>query len=928
MDHQFYVNGKLCSVSASCGDISLLHYLREELHLTGAKDGCGTGQCGACTVLIDDVPKRACITKLAKLDGKQILTIEGLAVGGKLHPVQQAFLDAGAIQCGFCTPGLILTVVAFLKQNPSPSKEEIEKALNRNICRCTGYVKIIEAVELASCYLADPSLMEGNNQKDEKKSLLKKTCMLESTSIYEEVGSTVERPVDDRFIGRSLWDADGVKKATGELAFAADLNLPGQLHGALVFADIPHGVLNGLDLSEAEQMPGVARIITAKDVPAHNGYGILKQDQPIFCDGEIGFSHDVLALVLADTEAHARAAAKAVKKDITPLPPVFSMEKALEKGQIHKELGTVIGDPDTVKQEPGLTIVSGRFTTPYQEHACMETECAIANWSNETGLTITATTQSIFEVRRVLARVLGEAEERITVKAQPLGGGFGSKADLSIEAAAAVAARAVRGPVKLRINRMESLNLSTKRHPFRMDYTLGVDSEGNFRFFEAELLSDGGPYLNLSPRVIDQACLFSVGPYRMHSGRVHGVTVKTNNLPCGAFRGFGINQANFAMESLIDEAAEKIGMDPFAIRLKNAFHVGDSTVSGEILRSSVGIIETLKLCKDAAKSAYEELAPQYPKGNKVLGVGTASCFKNVGAGKGKVDDAGAIFTILPDGRIELRVSGVDMGQGFRTAMLQIASETLGIPGEEFIEINGDTSCTHHHANAVGERQTLINGSAVRESGKRFNAQLREKMHTTKERPLVGLTREERKQYAGETFSYHYASPKTYPLDDVEAKRTLPPEQYRNYPGYAYVTQTAFIELDKETGEVKVLKVIAAHDCGRAINPHVIEGQLEGSCSMGIGYALTEHIQVENGQVTSRHMGELGLPKATETPEYVHLLFENPNPDGPFGAKGISEVATVPMTPAITNAIYNACGIRIRELPASPEKILEALKDGV
>ena len=292
----------------------------------------------------------------------------------------------------------------------------------------------------------------------------------------------------------------------------------------------------------------------------------------------------------------------------------------------------------------------------------METECAIANWSNETGLTITATTQSIFEVRRVLARVLSEAEERITVKAQPLGGGFGSKADLSIEAAAAVAARAVKGPVKLRINRMESLNLSTKRHPFRMDYTLGVDSEGNFRFFEAELLSDGGPYLNLSPRVIDQACLFSVGPYRMHSGRVHGVTVKTNNLPCGAFRGFGINQANFAMESLIDEAAEKIGMDPFAIRLKNAFHVGDSTVSGEILRSSVGIIETLKLCKDAAKSAYEELAPQYPKGNKVLGVGTASCFKNVGAGKGKVDDAGAIFTILPDGRIELRVSGVDMGE--------------------------------------------------------------------------------------------------------------------------------------------------------------------------------------------------------------------------------------------------------------------------
>lgn len=919
------VNENVYQIPDEMKSRSLMSYLREELGLTGAKDGCSTGHCGACTVLIDGKAKRSCITKLGLVDGKSITTIEGLSKDGKLHPVQQAFLDVGAIQCGFCTPGIIMTVVAFLKENPRPTKIEIENALDRNICRCTGYVKIIEAVELAARYMEDPSARVGGNEKDEKKVLLFETGTLEQTRIFEEQGSTVERPRDGSVIGRSLWDADGVKKATGTLRFADDLNLEGQLYGAFVYAGIPHGRLNGLDLAEAEKMPGVRRIITAKDVPSHNGYGLLLQDQPVFCDDEICFTHDVLALVLADTSERAREAAKAVKADITILPGVFTIEEALKKGQIHKELGREYGDIEAAKKEKGITIVSDRYITPMQEHACMETECALANWSDEEGLSLTATTQSIFEVRRVLSKVLGEPEERICVQAAPLGGGFGSKADMTIEAAAAVAAYIVKGPVKITLSRMESLSVSTKRHPFIMDYSLGVAPDGEFRFFEAELYSDGGPYMNLSARVIDQACLFSVGPYRMPNGKVHGTALKTNNLPGGAFRGFGINQSNFAMESLIDRAAEILHMDPFEIRKRNAFKVGDSTVSGEILRNSVGIQETLELCQKETEEIYKELSSQYPMGNKVLGVGTASCFKNVGAGKGKIDDAGAIFTILPDGRLEFRVSGIDMGQGFRTAMCQIASEALGLPKTEFIEINGNTKLTHHHANAVGERQTLINGMAVREAARRFNAQIRDKLEIDDLYPLERMTREQRKALAGESISYHYAAPKTYPLDDYEAKATLPPDEYRNYPGYAYVTHTAFIEFDRDTCEVKVLKIVAAHDAGRVINPHVVEGQLEGSCAMGIGYALSEHLVIKDGVLDVKHFGQLGLPKASDTPEYTLLIYENPNPDGPYGAKGVSEVAKVPIAPAIINAIYNACGVRINELPATPDKIRNALQ---
>ena len=922
----FYVNGQKQSVATAQESTLLIDYLRDDLGLTGTKNGCKTGHCGACTVLVDGKPKRACITKLSMLSDKRVLTIEGLSAHGKLHPVQRAFLDVGAIQCGFCTPGMILTAVALLEANPHPAKAEIMRALDRNICRCTGYVKIIEAVELAARYMAEGDLSPAALDRGTaaRREMLPETGALESTYIMTEDAETVERPETDS-VGGAVWDADGVGKATGTLQYADDLSVPGMVYGAFVFAGVPHAKVNGIDVSEAMKADGVIAVVTAKDVPGVNGYGILKQDQPVFCDVETKFCRDAVALVVAETEKAAREAVPLVKVDLAPLPAVLDMEAALAAGDIIKELGTTVGDVAAAKTEPGIIAVRGRFTTPYQEHACMETECALAVWNEKDGLNIVATTQSIFEVRRNLAKILGEAEERIRVSARMLGGGFGSKADLAVEAAAAVAARTVLRPVKITLSREESLGLSTKRHPYKMDYEIGVGRDGLLRYFEAELLSDGGPYTNLSPRVIDQACLFSVGPYRMPNGRVWGRVVRTNNIPCGAFRGFGINQSNFAMESLIDEAARKIGMDPFELRLKNAFVPGDATVSGEILRNSVGILPALRLCREATDKAYSVLKQNYPKGDRVLGVGMAAGFKNVGAGKGKVDDAGAIYTVLPDGRIELRVSGVDMGQGFRTAMRQLAAETLGLPLEEITEINGDTLLTHHHANAVGERQTLINGSAVVEAGKRFNAEIAEALRTAASKPLSGSSCEDRVKLAGKSVSYHYASPRTFPLDDVEGKASVPPEEYRNYPGYAYVAQSAIVEVDKATGSVRVLRVIAAHDLGRVINRHVVEGQLEGSCSMAIGYALTEHFAIKDGYLETKHIGALGLPKASDTPEYELLLIENPNPDGPFGAKGCSEVATVPMTAAVTNAIYDACGVRIYDLPATPDRILAGLK---
>lgn len=906
---RFILNGEPKTVEAP-ETLTLLQYLRGVACLKGTKEGCSTGHCGACTVLLDGKPVRACITKLSRVAEKEIITIEGLAAPGSLHPIQKAFLDAGAVQCGFCTPGMILATKALLDRTLRPSREEIEKALKHNYCRCTGYVKIIEAVELAAARLRgepDPSPVNWEHTR-----IYRQQKKGEPVELKERSNERVSKAGGP--LGSPLWDADGPAKVQGSLVYADDLELPNTLYGALVWSGQAHARILSLDASAALALPGVKGVITARDVPGLNAYGILTADQPVFCAEEVNFCRDVVALAVGETPAAARQAAALVRVEYEPLPAVFDLEEALAKGQIHKELSHTVGDPEAAAKEPGLLKLSGHFTTPYVEHAYLEPEACSAVYSEAEGLTIYSPTQSPFELRRVLSGVMDLPQEKIRIVVTPIGGGFGSKADPYFEAAAAVAAYRLGRPVKISLNREESLSASTKRHPYEMDYEVGFDPEGHLRYFQARLLSDGGPYMNLSARVIDQACIFSVGPYRMPNGRVFGYALRTNNLPGSAFRGFGINQANFCMETLMDEAAERLGIDPFELRLRNCFNLMDQTLSGEYLQKSLGIRDCILVCRDATREALKKYQGKYPQGTKVLGWGMASGFKNVGAGKGKVDDAGAIITEKPEGRLELRVSGIDMGQGFRTAMRQLAAEALNWDVEKIDIINGDTQLTHHHGNAVGERQTLISGSAVVGAAKAFQKKL-------EERAAAGAAANSEPLSA----SYIFVAPKTFALYDKEGRASVSPYDYHNYPAYAYAAQAAIVEVDTATGKVRVLEVVCAHDLGKVINPHVVEGQLEGSCSMGIGYALSEEVPLKDGLPTIKYYGQLGLPTIDETPYYDILLLEDPDPDGPFGAKGVSEVATVPMTPAIINALANACGIRLRDLPAKPAAVLAALR---
>lgn len=882
---------------------TLLKYLRNVECMKGTKEACGTGHCGACSVIIDGELKRSCVTLMSTLEGRSVETIEHVAQDGKLSIIQESFLDAGAVQCGFCTPGMIMASKVLLSRTPDPTEEEICDGLKDNYCRCTGYVKIIESVKLAAARIRGEHVTLEEIRTHEK------------TSIVVGKDQTVPA-IKGSYVGRSVWDVDGPAKVTGSLKYCDDYEADEfgedqMLHGAFVWAPVPHARIHHVDYSRVETAAGVARIITWKDVPGLNKIGTWTPEQPIFCQNEVRFLGDFIALVVADTPEHARSAAKLAQIDYEELPGLYSMAEGHKAESYIVSTGRTLGDVAAARQDPQLVKVKVSKEIQPQDHVCMEPVSAIGYGQGDK-VTVYACTQAPFEVRAMLARNLNLPEEQIRVVATPLGGGFGKKCDSFLEAPAAVAGYVCQKPVKITLTRQEDLIETTKRHGYHTDYEIGFTKDGTFKYLDSKMFSDGGPYEAESYGTLMTGCLMSGGPYIIENVNVDARCIRSNNLQGGAFRGYGINQAAISIETAMDMMAEKLGIDPFELRRRNAVYPGSYSVGGELLENSMGMHDTINLCEKRLKEALKEYDGKYPDGTKVLGWGMASAFKNSGVGKGIfIDDGACKLTLQADGRLQMIVSGTDMGQGFRTAMVQIAAETMNMDMANIDIIIGDTDITIPTGESVAERQTLCDGRAVYEACMK----LKEELERNPWKP--GETR-----YA----EYYFQAPECFAIgsfEDAKAKGL----RYRNFPSYAYATQAAIVEVDKSTGKVKLLKVIAAHDVGRAINPRIIEGQIHGSCSMGQGYALTEGFPTKNGYPVKTLYRDLGLPQAEDTPDYDLILIEDPEPIGPYGAKGVSEIATVPVTPAILNAIYNAIDVRINKLPASPEVILEALRTG-
>jgi selenium-dependent xanthine dehydrogenase len=852
----FSVNGTLVEgLAASYAEKKLLDFLREDLRLTGTKNGCGSGACGACTVLADGKPVRSCVTSLQKVQDKQIVTIEGLTEREK-EVYAFAFAEAGAVHCGFCTPGMVLSAKSLIDSGAELTDAAIRAALRSNICRCTGYKKIIEAVKIAAALFKDNAPVPVRHYKG-------------------GMGEDMHRP-------------DAKAKTLGAGKYVDDLTFEKMLHASAIRSKYPRARMLKIDASEALAHPDCTAVLTAKDVPGNTKIGHLAHisdyDVMIAEGGVTRFIGDALALVVAVNRESLDKIKSLVKIEYEELKPLTNPQAAMAEGAplIHDKEKNILSHEHLVRGKADEVlaqskyVVKKRYSVPFTEHAFMEPECAIAIPEGD-GLVLYSAGQSVYDEQRECSRMLGIAPEKLHVIGQLVGGGFGGKEDMSVQHHACLAAWVLKKPVKVLLSRQESINIHPKRHAMEMEFTTGCDENGILTAMKAEIVSDTGAYASLGGPVLQRACTHAAGPYNYQVIDIDGKAVYTNNIPGGAFRGFGVPQSCFATESNLNLLAEMAGLSPWEIRYRNAIRPGQRLPNGQIAANDT----ELEACLLALKDVYEKAAAE----GKHAGI--ACAFKNSGIGVG-LPDVGRCILFVGKDIIHIRTSAACLGQGLAAVVTQIASKTLGLAPRFFIVDPPDTKHTPNSGTTTASRQTLFTGEAVRQAA----LKLKKALELT-DGDLDGLEgREFFGEYSGLTDPL--GSGKPNPVSHV---------------AYSYAATVAILD-----SEGKVEKIVAAYDIGTVVNPKSAEGQVEGGILMGMGYALTEDFPMEGGYPKAKY-GTLGLLRATDTPgmEVIFVKPQNPAPTV-YGAKGVGEIATIPVTPAIAGAYYARDGKHRDKLP--------------
>lgn len=848
------VNGK---VYQSEIDMPLMDFLRDELKITSVKNGCKEGACGTCTVIIDGKTTRACVQKLSRLEGKKIQTIEGFTKRER-EVFVYAFAAAGAVQCGFCIPGMVICGKCLIDQNPDPTREDIKQAIRTNICRCTGYAKIEEGILLAA------KMLRENLEIPELKQTGK--------------------------VGERVCRVDAREKTLGTAKYADDYEFEGMLYGKNVFSKYARAKVLSIDTSKALQMPGVVAVYTAKDIPGKRYIGHLAQDWPGMIDigEETKCIGDTLAMVVAETKEQAVAAVKAVEVEYEELEPIRTPQEAAVPGahQVHGEGFMQFGkfripennllDHEEVKRGDAETalanskfVVEGTFHVPPQEHAFMEPETAIGLPDGD-GVKVITGGQGIYDEYHEISNYLGLPMEKVRIQSAFVGGGFGGKEDMSVQHQAALCAYLTKRPVKVWLSRQESINYHPKRHAMDIYVKVGCDENGILQGMKARLTSDTGAYASLGGPVLQRACTHAGGPYNYQNMDIEGNAYYTNNPPAGAFRGFGVTQSCAAVEPLINQLAEKVGISGWEFRYRNAIRPGQSLPNGQIADEGTAMAETL----EAVKEEFEkyESDPNYY-------VGIASAMKNAGLGVG-VPDTGRCNLKVIDGKVYVRSSAAAIGQGLQTVLMQMVSETTGLAPDTIVVEHPDTKYTPDSGTTTASRQTVFAGEAAHQSSLQLKADL-DKGNTLKD--LEG------KEYIGE---FDFKS------DPIGSDKPNPV----SHVAYGYATQ--LVVIDKEG---KLVKVIAAHDIGRAINPLSAEGQVEGGVAMGLGYGLTENFPLKDG-LPQVKLGTIGLLKSSQMPPVETRLIEKNDPNAvAYGGKGIGEIVCCVAAPACQDAYYKKDG---------------------
>ncbi|MFV0363102.1 MAG: molybdopterin-dependent oxidoreductase [Suipraeoptans sp.] len=939
------INGKKIS-KVVAPSMRLADFLREELHLIGTKKGCNAGECGTCSVLIDGLLKKSCLIPVIKVNNCEVLTIEGIGADG-IDIIQKCFIKAGAVQCGYCTPGMIMTTTALLKENRHPDKVEIRRRLGGNVCRCTGYAKIIDAVELARDIL--------NNDKSKKR--------LETTA-----------PKSGKIIGSSVERVDAKGKITGALEYAADMKMPRMLYIHLVRSKEVHAKINNIDVEKAYDMPGVEAILTSNDIPGQDGFGVYYHDQPVLAKGKVRYYGEPVVAIVAETLEEAEAAEKAVTIEYEKLPIVSSIEEAINcKAVLHDDYPenvvskSVVMKGDVEKKFSNCDyIIEQSYSTQCVEHAYLETEAGISYLDPDGVLVVKSCDQNIIMHRAFLSKILDMPMNKIRVIMTPVGGGFGGKEDMIYQGILAVAAVKTKRPVKLVFSREDSMISSSKRHPVLIHHKIGINKGGKIQAIEIEIQADGGAYCFSTKGTVGKAAIIGAGPYEIEDVKVVSKGYYTNNTPSGAMRTFGTLQPTFAIESTIDICSEQLGIDPIELRLINGLKTGSKTHTGQVL-GNVSYSETLKQCAKIAswESGASNIRGQIRgdvNGNQIVRPYIPGCeFKSEkalelcrsrfkygrGVGTGwygigrcaTVDKAGA-FVEIDDGGTAMVLTGVtEIGEGILTVLSQIAADELGIYPDDVTIGDNDTARVPDAAHAGASRQTYLIGNAVvnacRDAKEKFIKEIaaywnvdassicmENKKIFVKGHSYYSLTLADAVEICKKVRGVVPLGSGSY----TAHHEALDPISGQGNPWQAYVfgCQIAEVAVDTLTGEVHVLGIWASHDVGRVINRQGVEGQIEGGAAQSIGQAIMENFEFREGVPLNRSFAKYILPTSVDIPMFHSNLVEERDPFSPLGAKGIGEPAPLPTVPAIVNAIYDAVGVRVTDLPAIPEKILNAM----
>ena len=901
----FSVNGRNVDVSVT-GTRRLSRVLREDLGLTGTKVGCDAGDCGACTVLLDGEPVCACLVAAGQVAGCEVTSVEGLASRSPIHNrLQTSFLVHGAAQCGACTPGMLVSATALLERNSSPSEQEVMDAVGGVLCRCTGYRKIIRAIQ--------------------------------------EVNATSQQlsPQAGAAVGARLIRLDGQKKVDGTEIFGADEIPEAALTVRAVRCPHHRAGFRFDDLAAfVAAHPGIATVLTAQDVPGIDCYGVIPRfaDQPVFAHREARYRGEAVAAIVGDEQAVEAVDLREFPVRWEELPAIRTIDQGLaadaeqihpgRQGNILVQGRVICGNVDQGLHE-SAAVVESEYETGFVEHAYIEPEAGFARRVGDS-IEIQACTQSPYMDRADIAKILGIAPEKVRIIPTAVGGGFGSKLDLSIQPFVALAAWKLRHPVRMVYSRTESIMSTTKRHSARMKLRAGANRDGKLTALDFAADFNTGAYSSWGPTVAGRVPVHACGPYRVPNYRALTRAVHTNLVPAGAFRGFGVPQLAIAQEQLYDDLAAKIGMDPLEFRILNALDNNSATVTGQVLGEGVGIRACLEALRPHWQSTRAHRAEFNAQTRTPLrrGVGVAAMW--YGCGNTSLPNPSTVrIGLKSDGRIALHQGAVDIGQGSNTIVTQICADAVGAPISHFDLVSADTSITPDCGKTSASRQTFVTGKAAHMAGRKLRDQILK---------LAGACQCATVEFGNgfvSIFESEVRKPvdlSSLPLDQqgyvITSEATFDPPitpldengQGNPYAVYGFGAHMAEVEVDIELGTVRVLKVTAAHDVGRAINPTLIEGQIEGGVAQGLGMALMEEFFPGTGE----NLHDYLIPSAGDIPPIESILIEDPSPIGPFGAKGIGEQAVIPTAPAILNAIHDAVGVRIHKTPATPDRVRAAI----